>query len=321
MTAAWDAIKQSVISADELWGIPDAYERLWECLWCDHKLLAVACNPKKRHEYRVGPHFRAKQGDPHPCDKKLMDFYSRGQTKAILQEQSVPVPVYDRLVLDDKFEQKADNADALSDAGRTKHHYLRTETTRAPSEEPHSRLARNIFPLCRQYICFPHDRNASPLSVPKCSGRTYREVFQPLWCFKPTINQTVDARIFIGEINFKTKIEEKSRGAVVITLHDGHFSKSSQTSRSEKQSYILHIYTHDWSTESKKALLKNIKDACEESEASFTTRRFNDGLYKRPWIFFLGEQAKSDPFLFHVSDRRFVCCFAEKKDLIWPGCK
>jgi hypothetical protein len=171
----------------------------------------------------------------------------------------------------------------------------------------HNRTTTTIRPIARHFIDFPNDRKLELIVEPLGNNyhNTYEKVFKKITTTSDMYNLYPDKQIFYGTLYVGNKYKKTYENldltnTFIVTLVQGSWTRD----RIPRELYQIIVHCSSWSTKAVNTIKREIELAKEEQWEAI-----NKGHREtKSWIFFIGNQDKNNPFLFHVDNHRFICC-------------
>lgn len=292
-----------LVEAEELWTMDHVDKDGYVCYGCVTKVHPASFD-KETNKRR--PYFSLRDKSHQPgCDvdgaEKIM---ARAKKERVRTPDGFPLPFPSKLSLVDErpvagggsavgggVEGREPSKGGAGDPSRRRHH---------------GHTVKTIRPACRAFVNFPNDRDALPLEIQDLPGKTYAGVFKYVGSKRPE-PLPMPRRLFYSAIRWKAKAE-KSAGFFEITLNAGKWGQASREFRSLCK---VRVDWSGWSAARRSSLESEFEGARDEA----MEQAKKDSKVKG-WCFFVGTQDASDPTVFHVDDRRLICCLPAHME--WP---
>jgi hypothetical protein len=294
MDSAIDYENGKIIDAAELRFMENIDEKKFICRGCKCSVSPASYHPNNK----VRPYFRVIDAHKDNCDVAGYEKYVEiGATKSIRNSRGeLPISYPNKVVFNDyreitKPQFSADNQQI--EANKSKY----SKTGLYNKIQQKSYTATTIRPICRFFMDFPYDRDAS-LSVPDIDADKYKYAFKRINKITQDYNLK---RIFYAPIHWST-IPVENEKFYNLFLHAVVWD----VQRKYNSMYHVQIQWENWSQQRK----CYIKDEVEILRKEVSNKDV------QAWCFFMGKQNSDDKFLFEVTDHRMICCLAGK--IIYP---
>lgn len=304
LDTARDKRTMEFVEAEELWTMEHVDKDAYVCYGCSTQVHPASFDKEKN---KRRPYFSPRDKLHQPgCDVDGAEkIVARAKKERVTTPDGFPLPFPSKLILIDERPVVGGGAAAGGEgtAGR--------EPSKGGAGGPskrlhHGHMVKTIRPACRAFVSFPNDRYALPLEIPGLPGKTYAGVFKYVGSKKQE-PLPMQRRLFYSAIRWKAKAE-KSANFFEITLNAGEWD---QASREFKSLCKVRVDWSGWSTARRSSL--ELEFEVTRDEAIGQTKK--DSKVKG-WCFFVGTQDAGDPTVFHVDDRRLICCLSA--EMVWP---
>ncbi|MEA1063470.1 hypothetical protein [Erwinia sp. HR93] len=277
MDSAWDIASHTKVYSDELWALEEIDTSGYVCWGCGIPVYPAAY--AKRNAQR--PHFRLYRNTAHRygchanTEMGIIEHGRRSSVREHLEKSSDLSPAGLALT----------PANTGKDRGEAR---LRNGSAAITTSREY---AATLRPICRAFIHFPHDRDMS-LRVPNAVGNTYATIFKKLPAELPRIFP--ENKIFYSKLSNSRLIPE----ADSLLLHLAPYAWEGRKPTGE---YLLNLGWSRWNARQKYGIEHGLEAARLGAIEAKKARKKDEA-----WVFFLGQQDRARPELFHVSDPRLV---------------
>jgi hypothetical protein len=293
-----------LVEAEELWTMDHVDKDGYVCYGCVTKVHPASFD-KATNKRR--PYFSLRNKSHQPgCDVDGAEkIVARAKKERVRDPDGFPLPFPSKLSLVD--ERPVAGGDSAVGGGGVEGREPSKGGAGDPSRRRHDgHTVKTIRPACRAFVNFPNDRDALPLEIQDLPGKTYAGVFKYVGSKRPE-PLPMPRRLFYSAIRWKAKAE-KSAGFFEITLNAGEWDQASREFRSLCK---VRVDWSGWSAVRRSSLESEFEVARDEA----MEQAKKDSKVKG-WCFFVGTQDASDPTVFHVDDRRLICCLPAHME--WP---
>lgn len=295
METARDSHTLELVEAEELWNMLTVDGNRYICRGCTQQVFPASYDKainKKRPYFRLGALKEHLMGCDVDGEAKIV---KRATKERVGTPEGFPVPFPNRLTLTDErlVEPAGLTAAPLDDRSRTLG--SREGAEDAPRKH-HGHTVKTIRTICRTYMKYPNDRHYMPLSVPGVDGGTYLNVFKSIWGKpEPLLDLT---RLFYAPIRWREEpvIREEY---CELTLSAGEWDEASGK---YKNLYRVRVHWAAWSKSRRDSLIGEYDATREEAREQAKADKTAQG-----WLFFVGTQDGTDPYVFHVEYHRLIC--------------
>jgi hypothetical protein len=259
----------------------------FHCYYCKTEMMLRSF---KLHNKKA-PHFAPRHTKSIHIDTcSVLNVKKTGKTDGI--DSSIPWPYKNKLVI----------AASTISKGESKHYASLSicQGEELAHKQYHNRIATHLAPIVRWYLQDPRLRGNSELTVPGCSYREYKSVFQRIYWFpKKNYKRT---HVFFGSLLFKNPFEEHEE-YIIFRLY--------QSNNVEPIEVFLH--TKGWKDNAKHATKRFVQEAIKKSKDAYKKDENKNIL---SCIFFLGSVDEKSKRIFHCYDHAaFYAIDVEKDDL------
>lgn len=292
----------TIISAEELssWEVVNEYD--FVCSACEVGVQPIAYKDMMKRR----PYFRLYKNTRHQ-ENCGMDGYEKlisiAKYKSVANEDGFPLSYPNRLIIKEIREQIANELEV--GVKKTKH-ILTKESyeTNSNDKRAHNHTVTTIRPIAKQFINFHFDLGLSLIMpmIDRTKYNTYKSVFERL--SNKRINSYSDKRIFYGSLYTGNQYNNINISLppnhFIVTLTQGEWNDT--YTKPIKLYQIIIDYSH-WTTKTINMVKGELDIAREERQ-----KALDEGNNKvKSWVFFVGQQNKTNPYLFHVDDHKLIC--------------
>jgi hypothetical protein len=304
LDTARDKLTLELVEAEELWTMEHVDKGGYTCSGCVTQVHPASFDKEKN---KRRPYFSLRDKLHRPgCDVDGAEkIVARARKEKVRSPDGFPLPFPSKLSLAD--ERPVVGGGMLIPQGGPEG----LEPTKGGTADPskrrhHGHTVKTIRPACRAFVNFPNDRDALPLEIPDLPGKTYAGVFKYIGRKKPE-PLNMPRRLFYSAIRWKAN-GVKLPECFEITLNAGEWI---QADKEFKSLCKVRVDWSGWSAARRTSLETEFEVARDEA----MEQAKKDSKVKG-WCFFVGTQDDEDPTLFHVNDRRLICCLPAH--MIWP---
>jgi hypothetical protein len=293
-----------LVEAEELWTMDHVDKDGYVCYGCVTKVHPASFDKEKN---KRRPYFSLRdKSHQSGCDVDGAEkIVARAKKERVRTPDGFPLPFPSKLSLVD--ERPVAGGGSTAKGGGVEGREPSKGGAGDPSRRRHhGHTVKTIRPACRAFVNFPNDRDALPLEIPDLPGKTYAGVFKYVGSKKPE-PLPMPRRLFYSAIRWKAKAE-KSAEFFEITLNAGEWDQAIRDFRSLCK---VRVDWSGWSAARRSSLESEFEAARDEA----MEQAKKDSKVKG-WCFFVGTQDAGDPTVFHVDDRRLICCLPAH--IIWP---
>lgn len=300
---ARDRLTDKIISAIELRYLQDVHNQRFECHACAVTMLPASYDIKvnlKRPYFRL---FKDTDHDKNCGAEKAKK--AKARIHSVTTKEGFPYPYPNELVLWEETRSATPTGRGVVCPVGTSGPIVGKPEDKGEMPEPHkihNHTTTTIRPLAQTYLDYPFDREHLALIVPGVRGRNYEEIFRYL--FFTDDSSFSEPKIFYGSIRFsRIRVQEDF---AEVELSEGKWEKVEGKNRLVRPQTVR-IHTKGWA----KLMRDSLVDELEITRREIIDAHAKGDKKTKGWLFFLGWQDSVDKFLFHVSDHRLVCCFAD----------
>lgn len=298
MDTARNKTTYELVEAEELWSMATVDREAYICQGCPAQVYPASYDRKVN---KKRPYFTSGRNEHINCDiNGQEEIINRGKRERVGTSEGFPLPFPNKLTLTDVRAIRA-NEDDQADRQREGPPRSRGGQVGEGPKRHHGHTVTTIRSICRTFLNFPKDREHLPLEIPGVPGKTYARVFWYLSGSKKQEPLDSPTRLFYAAIRW-TIDPVISDTYCEIALHAGEWD---QEKGGHKSLSRLRVNWADWSKSRRDNLISEFEATSEEAREDAIKNKLAKG-----WVFFVGTQDATDPSLFHVDQRRLICCIS-----------
>jgi hypothetical protein len=304
MDAARDKRTLDPVEAEELWNMPVVDGDGYICEGCTVQVFPASYEKgknRKRPYFTLGP-VNEHVGDCYVKGEKMVIGRAKGER--VGAPEGFPLPFPSKLTLAAECVVAPRGIEQPEEPAG-----FRTASRARPGDKPrgyHGHTVRTIRPACRAFIRFPHDRESLPFQIPGVPGDTYAKVFWYLGSKAPK-RFKAPRHLYYAAIRWKADLVVEE-ACCEVTLNAGEWSEEK---REYKTLSRVRIDWARWAEPLRNSFVREFE--ATRDEAAEEARK---GSSTKGWVFFVGTQDSTDLGLFHIEDRRLICCLAD--EMVFP---
>ncbi len=290
MDTARDKISLEHIDAEELWHIRPVDQDGFICIGC--RLKSTPCSHNRTKNKRR-PYFRFDNPDNHAddCfyeqDKALANLAKK---KKISTPDGFPLSHPSTLILDDV--KIIDGKNNIENRQRNGNGSYDRNGSPSVTKRKHNYSVKTISSIAKHYLKFPYDRKFMELNIAGIEGCNYSEVIKQL---PDEIVIFQELKMRVGRLNNYKAIEITDSEITIPTLNGSWLNKKPD------KLYGIVINIESWSDSKKEYIINSVKTSQDEHKENNKNKTY---------VFFIGEQSKTDYREFFVEDYRLFSCFS-----------
>lgn len=293
-----------LVEAEELWNLETVDRDDYICRGCKTKVFPASYN-KELNKKR--PYFTlAKNTHEDGCDVDGEEkTIKRAKKDKVGTPEGFPVPFPSKLIVSD--ERPVASTDSIAPTGSRASSSSDGSNIDIAAKRHHGHSVKTIRSICRTFINYPNDRPTLPLSIPGVPGSNYLTVFKYLRGKPEAFKES--KRLYYAPVRWAVS-PVIGQEYCELTLNAGEWDEATKVF---KGNYKARIHWGTWSKARRNSLIREYEATREEAREQAQDKN------RKGWLFFVGTQDKTNPYVLHVTDYRLICSLSAQIE--WPAFK
>ncbi len=278
--------------------LPDLHSRKWLCTGCSAAVYPKACDPKR--EFKRVAYFALPPKTHHEKGCNAVGFekiVEAGERKPIQKADGLTGKIPAKVIFPDRTVVVPPGEGGLGTGTKNVYYPPPEGPFQDTGETVHRQTATTIRKISRLHAVIPDasTRKRLPLEVTGCNGSSYYDVFWQLQNIRDgQIPPVLADQVFYADLRFNHRPDYSNSKNLTLKLNRGLEKGTSHL-------YSVVLHWEEWRPQQRSAFSEAF-----EAQRLDVQEAYWGSDYPKPsaGLYFVGEQDRRDPLVFHVDDQR-----------------